>query len=212
QMMDLAAYWDTLGWVYFREGKLQQARKYAAASFALSQQGVVADHMGQMDIKLGRRSAAIREEAAAAEIPVQFKMVNGRLVRPQFDLKADGAEGRLSRLVRTKAAFDSAINKVADELAASRTFGVSKKGMPDGEADFYVLLSAGAAKAEVQFISGTESLRAAAPRLAAVNYYLAFPGKGPAKVVRRGALTCSKELPACDLVLYPSETTPNLAQ
>ncbi len=141
QMMDLAAYWDTLGWVYFREGKLQLARKYAAASFALSQQGIVADHMGQIDAKLGRRSAAIREEAVAAALPLRFKTVNGRMVGPQFDPKADGARGRLSRLVRSKAAFDSAMGKTSDELAASRTFSVSKKGMPDGTADFYVLLS-----------------------------------------------------------------------
>ncbi len=212
QMTVLAAYWDTLGWVYFREGKLQLARKYAAASFALSQQGIVADHMGQIDAKLGHRDNAIREEAVAAALPLRFKTVNGRMVGPQFDPKADGARGRLSRLVRSKAAFDSAMGKTSDELAASRTFSVSKKGMPDGAADFYVLLSPGATQAEVKFISGTESLRAAAPRLAAVNYYLLFPGKGPAKVVRRGALTCSKVLPSCDFVFYPSETTPGLAK
>lgn len=211
-MPGLAAYWDTLGWVYFREGKLEQARKYAAASFALIQKAVVADHMGQIDAKLGRRDNAVREEAAAAEIPVQFKLVKGRMVRPQFDLKADDAQGRLSRLVRAKAAFDSAINKVTDELAASRTFNISKVGLGPGTADFYVLLSPGATQAEVKFISGTENLRAATQRLAAVNYYLLFPGKGPVKVVRRGALTCSKELPTCNFVLYPSDTTPNMAQ
>ena len=32
----LAAYWDTLGWVYFRIGNLQQAEKYLNAAWALS--------------------------------------------------------------------------------------------------------------------------------------------------------------------------------
>ncbi len=220
QMLTLSAYWDTLGWVYFREGKLEQARKYEAASFALDQEAVVVDHMGQIDAKLGHRDNAVREEAAALSLPWPFDPMEGgpspsgffRKFNKKFDPKASGPQGRLSRLAGTQAEFDSALGTAGDSLSASRKFSISKAGLHDGTADFYVLLSPGATQAEVKFISGDEGLRAAAHRLAAVNYYLLFPGKGPAKVVRRGALTCAKELPACDFVLYPSDTTPNLAQ
>ena len=216
QMPTLAAYWDTLGWVYFREGKLHEARKYEAASFALDQQAVVVDHMGQIDAKLGQRSKAIREEAAAVSLSWQFKPLNRPTLPPKFnekfDLKASDATGRLSRLAKTRAAFNSALGEAADSVSASRTFNISRKGLHDGTADFYVLLSPGETKAQVKFISGTPGLRAAAHRLAAVNYYLLFPGKEPVKVVRRGALSCSKESPSCDFVFYPSDTTPNLAQ
>lgn len=211
QMPLLAAYWDTLGWVYFREGKLVQARKYEAASFALDQQATVVDHMGQIDAKLGQRSKAIREEAAAVSLSWQLNVKNPPAL-PKFDPKASGARGRLSRMVRARAAFNSAFGEGGASASASRTFSVSKAGLHDGNADFYVLLSPSATKAEVKFISGTQSLRAAAHRLAAVNYYLLFPGKEPVRVVRRGALTCSKVLPSCDFVLYPSDTTPNLMQ
>jgi transglutaminase-like putative cysteine protease/tetratricopeptide (TPR) repeat protein len=212
QMPLLSAYWDTLGWVYFREGKLVEARKYAAASFALDQRSIVADHMGQIDAKLGHRSAAIREEAVAVSLFWQLGVVRSSPASPKFDPAATGARGRLSHLVKTKAAFASALSKTSDELSASRTFRVSKAGLRPGTADFYVLFSPGATAAEVKFISGTDSLRAAAHRIATLKYYLSFPGKGPAKAVRRGALTCSKAIPTCDFVLYPSDTAPNLMQ
>ncbi|HEV2248843.1 MAG TPA: tetratricopeptide repeat protein, partial [Terriglobia bacterium] len=212
QMTVLSAYWDTLGWVYFREGKLVEARKYAAASFLLDQGSVVVDHMGQIDAKLGRRSDAIREEAAAVSLSWQFDPPVSPKLDQKFDLKAPGARGRLSRLARTPVEFNSAMGEAGDSVSASRTFSISKAGLPPGTADFYVLLSPGAAKAEVKFVSGTESFRAAAQRLAAVNYYLSFPGKGPARVVRRGALTCNKEIRDCDFVLYPSDTAPGLHQ
>jgi len=219
QMPLLSAYWDTLGWVYFREGKLAQGRKYASASFLLEQGSVVVDHMGQIDAKLGHRDNAIREEAAAVSLSRQFDPMEGvpissgffRKLDKKFDPKASGPRGRLSRLAGTQADFDSAVGAAGDSVSASRTFSISKAGLHDGTADFYVLLSPGATKAEVKFISGDESLRAAAHRLAAVNYYLMFPGKGPAKVVRRGALTCSKALSACDFVWYPSDTAPGLS-
>jgi hypothetical protein len=172
--------------------------------------------MGQIDAKLGRRSDAIREEAAAVSLSWQFDPLGGPPVSPKFDRKFDpkasGAQGRLSRLVRTRAAFDSALGEAGESVSASRTFHVSKAGLTPGTADFYVLLSPGATKAEVKFISGTESLRAAAQRLAAVDYYLLFPGKGPARVVRRGALTCSKDITTCDFVLYLPDTTLSLLQ
>jgi tetratricopeptide (TPR) repeat protein len=220
-MTVLSAYWDTLGWVYFREGKLALARKYASASFLLEQSSVGVDHLGQIDAKLGHRDNAIREEAAAVSLAWPFDPMDGPPILPVsgqksgkklFDPKASGPQGRLSRLARTPMAFETALRAAGDSISASRTFSVSKAGLNPGTADFYVLLSPGATKAEVKFISGAQNLRAAAHRLAAVDYYLLFPGKGPAKVVRRGALTCSKEMPSCDFVLYPSDTTPNLVQ
>lgn len=207
QIPIMSAYWDTLGWVYFREGKLELARKYEAASFALNQSGIVADHMGQIDAKLGHLSAAIREEAVALSSSGQPGLMRSLWAPAKFDPKATGPRGRLSRLAKTKAAFKSALGKVLDELAASRTFSVSKAGLNPGQADFFLLFSSGATAPEVKFISGDDKLRPAVLQIANVHYHFSFPGKGPAKVVRRGALTCSKDIPACDFVLYPADAT-----
>jgi hypothetical protein len=66
-----------------------------------------------------------------------------------------GRVGRLPAAIYRPLAANTA-------LAASRTFSISKAGLNPGTADFYVLLSPGATKAEVKFISGAQNLRAAA--------------------------------------------------
>jgi len=50
----LAAYWDTLGWVYFRMGNLDQAEKYVNASYTLSPVDVVGDHLAQIRKQPGK--------------------------------------------------------------------------------------------------------------------------------------------------------------
>ena len=55
----LVAYWDTLGWVYFSEGKYDQAEKYVAAAWTLGQHGEVGDHLGQILEKEGKKERAL---------------------------------------------------------------------------------------------------------------------------------------------------------
>src|SRR6185369_10811708 len=40
----LAAYWDTLGWVYFKQGNLDTAEKYVKAAWVIQQHGDVGHH------------------------------------------------------------------------------------------------------------------------------------------------------------------------
>ena len=44
----IGSFWDTLGWVHFRLGHLDQAESYIHAAWLLSQAAVVADHLGQV--------------------------------------------------------------------------------------------------------------------------------------------------------------------
>src|SRR5438132_5111828 len=44
----LGMYWDTLGWIYFRMGTLDQVEKYLSAAWNLLQDPVIGDHLGQL--------------------------------------------------------------------------------------------------------------------------------------------------------------------
>ena len=44
----LGAEWDTLGWALFLSGNSDKAEKYLIAAWKLGQQGVIADHLGQL--------------------------------------------------------------------------------------------------------------------------------------------------------------------
>jgi hypothetical protein len=51
----LGAAWDTLGWSYFRNGDLNRAEKFLRASWLLTQETEVAEHLKQLAVKQGRK-------------------------------------------------------------------------------------------------------------------------------------------------------------
>ena len=63
----LIAYWDTLGWVFYAEGKLDKAEKYVSAAWGLGHHGEVGDHLGQIYEKRGEKEKAISTYALAYE-------------------------------------------------------------------------------------------------------------------------------------------------
>ena len=68
-MTPLAAYWDTLGWTYFRQGKLTEAEKFLSAAWHLWQQWVIGDHLGQAYEKTGEKEKAAHSYALALAVP-----------------------------------------------------------------------------------------------------------------------------------------------
>src|SRR6185503_12609331 len=66
QVGSLAAYWDTLGWVYFQRGDLDAAEKYVKAAWMLQQHSEVGHHVGAVAEKRGNKAEAIRFYAQGA--------------------------------------------------------------------------------------------------------------------------------------------------
>jgi hypothetical protein len=55
----LAAYWDALGWIKFKEKDLQAAGKYLRAATDLSDEPTIQMHMGWIQESLGHKEAAM---------------------------------------------------------------------------------------------------------------------------------------------------------
>ncbi|HEX6464738.1 MAG TPA: tetratricopeptide repeat protein, partial [Vicinamibacterales bacterium] len=181
----LAAYWDTLGWVFFAKGDLAQAEKYVAASWRLAQHAEVGDHLAQIYEKRGRKADAIAQFAAAlaAENPAQ-------LVREHLVALAGPA---------VKADALAAEHK--HDLEAARTIPVDLKGPAGTKADVAVLLSAPNVVDGVRFIDGDKDLAAAAAALKSLPLDGAFPSDSQARLLRRGTLSCGTGV--CTLTLVP---------
>ncbi|MBV9086341.1 MAG: hypothetical protein JOY79_02550, partial [Acidobacteriaceae bacterium] len=179
----LAAYWDTLGWVFFQKGELDAAEKYIHASWLLDQHSEVGDHLGQIYEKKGDKEKATRAYAMAMAA-----------VRPKDDTRA-----HLDALVGAKN-VDGSVKSVRSQLAGERT--VKLPALPSkekAEADFFVLLAPGPKVEDVKFIRGSEKLKPYAAQLATATYAVEFPDSAPTKLVRRGTLSCD---PAqCSFVL-----------
>jgi tetratricopeptide (TPR) repeat protein len=181
----LAAYWDTLGWVMFAKGDLAGAETLVSASWWIGQHSEVGDHLGQIYEKQGRREDAIRVYAAALNAE-----------RP-----APATRDRLAALVG-RDAIDAVIKTHASTLTSMRAVSVPPRSALQGTADFFVLLGSGSEVEAVSFISGDDTLRDMADGLRKARLGSIFPNDSPAKLIRRGTLTCEKA--ACTLTLIPS--------
>jgi tetratricopeptide (TPR) repeat protein len=191
----LAAYWDTLGWVYFRMGNLDQAEKYINSAWLLSQSPTVGDHLAQVYEKQHRKESAINTYRLAL---YQFSL------RPRGISKSDEEKQSRSRLehLRPGGASDSR-NMIAtsDELNRMRTIKLPRLIPKSGSAEFFVLLAPGSKVEDAKFISGSEELKSSAKALRPADFKLRFPDEGPARLLRRGILSCF-EYSGCSFVLY----------
>jgi tetratricopeptide (TPR) repeat protein len=190
----LAAYWDTLGWVYFQKGDLDAAEKYVKAAWILEQHSEVGHHVGAIAEKRGNKDEAIRFYAQGAV---------ATRVMPE-------ARESLLKLVSANA-VDKLLETAKTQLPSYNTFsfGESVPNLKEtAEAEFYVVLAPDATRngqvVEVKFIKGAESLKAVGAQLKSAKYQLVFPDSSPTKIVRRGSLVCQPK-GACTFTLISPE-------
>ena len=204
----LVAYWDTLGWVYFSEGKLDKAEKYVSSAWQLGHHGEVGDHLGQIYEKQGKKDLALRTYALC---------LSGLRPIPE-------TRDRLASLAGGNAKVDATVAKYKEELQKLRTIDLGKVAKETGSAEFFVLLSRGpghsdsghpdsghpgsvrgessAATVEaVKFAGGDEKLKVFTEALRTAEYRLSFPDDTPVKILRRGILSCSTATGTCTFVL-----------
>jgi len=83
----LAAYWDTLGWVNFRIGNLDQAEKLLCAAWSLTQDPLIADHLQQVYRKQGKKHEVPRDALALQELrTVRLGKLSRKHVTAEFYL------------------------------------------------------------------------------------------------------------------------------
>jgi len=184
----LAAYWDTLGWIYFQKGDLKQAEEFINAAWVLDQHAEIGDHLGQIYERRGDKAKAERIYAMALAAE-----------RPQPETRP-----RLAALVGEKQ-VDAVIEKYRGELARERTLKLGPLVKENAEAEFWVALVAGPKVESVKFIRGSEKLKPFASALMTANFPAAFPDSTPTHVIRRGVLTCPQAPNACTFVLMLPE-------
>jgi tetratricopeptide (TPR) repeat protein len=182
----LAAYWDTLGWVYFRLGQFETAEKYLNAAWLIDQTPSIGDHLGLAYEKLGRKHDAIVVYSAVVSTGHASTETKARLdaIRPS-GARASGASASGS------------------SLQDMRTYKLGRLAKTHATAEFYVLLKSAGRPTDVKFISGSQDLSSATKPLAALKFNILFPDTAETQILRRGILDCEPELPGCVFVLIP---------
>ncbi|HEV2298975.1 MAG TPA: DUF3857 domain-containing protein [Candidatus Acidoferrales bacterium] len=186
---DLAPIWDTLGWVYFHEGKLKEAESYVAPAWRLDLRGDVGSHLGQIFEKRGDKTLAIRtytQALAAGAAP-------------------DETRDRIKKLGGSAAGLDARVKAAKEELLRLHTVPLGKS--PGGKkAAFAIILEAspaGQVVREVKFIAGNEGLVSFGARLRAAKFPQLFPEGFKASIALRGEITCTATTLACQFIFEP---------
>ena len=196
-MVKIGMYWDTLGWVHFRLGHLDQAEGYLYAAWLLSEGGIEAGHLGQVYEQQKKMDQAIHMYRLALSTP-ESHAPGGEWdeTRHRFEVLTGAKAPTTPDLIRSD----------PDGMELKQLRSTKLQGFQPGTAtgEFFLLFSPGAKVPGVQFVSGAERLRSARDSLSAAEFQVAFPQGSSAHVVRRALVTCS-EASGCDAVLF----TPN---
>ncbi|HLH34165.1 MAG TPA: DUF3857 domain-containing protein [Alloacidobacterium sp.] len=122
RMSRLAAYWDTLGWVHFKIGNLEQAEKYVDASLRLSESTTVRDHLIEIRKKRGPHAQKSLEDSSTLRTVKLSRLVPGEASAEFFVVlsRAQGtSEGKVEEVKFIKGSDEL---KSADRALKSAKF------------------------------------------------------------------------------------------
>lgn len=224
----IATFWDTMGWIKFKQGNLPAAETYINAAWLLADDAAIGDHLGQIYEKEGRRDDAIHTYALALTYPNPPVETPGRLVAlagkkdAETEISFAHADQRRAIVLPNAQKLDavaqfwvlltpvSGVAKPSDRNASVETklIGVSEMGQNSLPA------VAGTKKTTAK---SKEDMSAALndyarSTLSVAEFPYTFPAGESGKILLRGMLTCIASSPAsCIFTPYPAEQTVRLS-
>jgi TonB family protein len=189
RMCNLAAYWDTLGWIKLQAGDIPQAEKFISAAWGLCEFPAIGDHLGQIYEKEGRKTDAI----------VQYEITLGKpYAMPE-------ARARLAALLPSGADLDVKITDAKMKRAAAEGIKFNNSRKIDDNGELWLLLKSGPAVTAVQFIRASDALKGADTDIRALHFPDPFPDSTQVTLLRQASLTCSDNTHECRIGLIPAD-------
>jgi len=185
----LASSWDTLGWIYFQEGKLAEAENYVKAAWATKQVPVVGEHLG--DIQLARHEAN--------EALMSYELT--QLLRPNAYTRDDSSAKDLKAKIEAakKQGGKSQVGDKKSALLRGRTYNAGPAAGQQGMGDYWLILSqTGVEKVKP---TGKDTVAGGEKMIEAIKLANFVPKDSDAKLVREAMLNCHEN--ACELVFVP---------
>lgn len=200
----MSNYWDTLGWIYFRMGKVERALGYADAAWRMHPTPTKGDHLGQIYEKLGRHEEAIRIYGMA--------VASADLSKRGPSSPEDMAEARerLTQLAGQGADVAVLIEQGHAALEALNSISLENTSKHIGSAEF-TLKIAGDRVMDVRQIGGDASFISFADTLRKSPLAVLAPQESGLEILRRGTLSCKSDAGECDFKLLTTQQAVDLA-
>jgi tetratricopeptide (TPR) repeat protein len=190
--------WDTLGWILFREGKLDEAQNYIHAAWLNQQSSEVAEHLAEIARARGRKDEALRYlELALASFPAYDLM--GVRTKPGSRQRYITERAETLRKQGAKSTPQAPYENSHTRLEKVRTVSLGPAAGLNGTSEFRLLLTGGKiAKSEK---IGTKDLPGASERVKGADLNAFWPTGSDASLVRNAILNCHGGI--CELVFEP---------
>jgi tetratricopeptide (TPR) repeat protein len=207
QAVSLDAAWDTMGWIYFREHKLDQAKEYLRAAWLNNPSETVGLHLGELQEAQGEPNAALATydmaRAAVGNVRYNGMKIQSVTIRVDGMPRSETPDGKeLERRIdalRHKGAVDKSSGEAFTRLQNLRKLKIGSAEGRSGTADYKVLM----ASAKVEDVQGPDSNEVhnadeMVKRVVAEGWW---PKDSTAKMVREGLLNCHSGV--CEFVMLP---------
>jgi len=184
---ELPAFWDTLGWVHFHQGRMNEAESLIHAAWLLDQRGDEGSHLARIYERRGQKELAIR---------TYFLALAAGGAPPE-------ARTRLAKLLGSEAGIDARAKRAVAELLRMRTIPLGNAAAANGKAVFLVSLEAGPngpVVRETKFLGGDDKLAAWGDRLRGAKFPSVLPPGTKARIALRGILDCPAKAATCHFV------------
>jgi tetratricopeptide (TPR) repeat protein len=192
----LVAAWDTLGWTFYQQGRLQESESYLQASWRNSQSAEVGLHLGALSERRGQNQEALhRYNLAFAITPDASPVWNPLKGLSPVSIKL---QKRIDALKKKGVSAGEA--NLQSELAKQRTIPIGTRAGANLLLECSFVIAAG----KVVLISKSPSDHPVANEdamLKRANFAGWIPQDSDAHLLRKGTLNCHSG--ACDLVVYP---------
>ena len=190
----IIATWDTLGWIYFREGKLDQALSYIHAGWMGMPSLETGKHLGDVLVARGDKSGAVTTYDLAIATQPGYNALG---VRTEPSDKQKQLQALADALRRS--GVKSSAPTPANKLLELRTVPLGAADGRSGNAEYRVLLKDGKAlKVEP---SGDKSIPGADTMISRATFTSYFPTGTTTALVRIAYVNCHSKV--CELLFEP---------
>jgi tetratricopeptide (TPR) repeat protein len=215
---ELSLAWDTLGWIYFKQGDVKRAESLVRAAWLLGEESVVAEHLGEIYEKEGRT-----QQAAHA---YEWALAVSSVPMSTFGLQVDAAKAYRSRADAIRARYKKLTGKEpglteirrlpngewtktpAEQLRQTRELKLSNGAQLSGSGEFAVVFKPGKVES-AEFLSGSNDLERLSGQMMAARYPLEFPPESKAILVMRVNVKCQASA-ACTASLINPAPAPQI--
>ena len=207
-----AAFWDTFGWIKFKQGDFTTAHKYLSAASDLSDESTIQLHMGRLEEALGHAEQAMRAYAAAlAGSPVPSAETAARrdsgsaTPRPLSPVEQEARE-HLVVLAGGEQAMNAQLLEASRHRNRSRSVTIPFSEKADLSESFLAIVAPGPQIVATAVVPGAKGPSRLLARFDTKTPPEIFPDSSVTTIPRVARIRCVSARAQCELEFLPNET------